>query len=50
MKTMTYRNRFAALAASAVVVALAGACKPDLNITNPKRTRCCSRHLDSQAT
>ena len=32
---MTYRNRFAALAASAVVVALAGACKPDLNITNP---------------
>jgi len=32
---MTYRNRFAALAASAVVVALAGACRPDLNITNP---------------
>ena len=32
---MTYRNRFAALAASAAVVALAGACRPDLNITNP---------------
>ncbi len=35
MTTMTYRHRIAALAASAVVVALAGACKPDLNITNP---------------
>src|SRR6266699_1404849 len=35
MTTMTYRNRIAALAASAVVVVLAGACKPDLNVTNP---------------
>ena len=32
---MTYKTRFAALAASVGIVALAGACKPDLNITNP---------------
>jgi len=32
---MTYKTRFTALAASVGIVALAGACKPDLNITNP---------------
>jgi hypothetical protein len=32
---MTYKTRFATLAASVGIVALAGACKPDLNITNP---------------
>ena len=32
---MTYKTRFAVLAASVGIVALAGACSPDLNITNP---------------
>ncbi len=32
---MNFRNRFAALAGSAVVLAFAGACNPDLNVTNP---------------
>jgi hypothetical protein len=32
---MNIRNRFAALAGSAVVIAFAGACNPDLNVTNP---------------
>ncbi len=32
---MTYKTRIAALAASVGIVALAGACRPDLNITNP---------------
>jgi hypothetical protein len=32
---MTYKTRFATLAASVGIVALAGACKPDLEITNP---------------
>ena len=32
---MNFRNRFAALAGSAVVLAFAGACDPDLNVTNP---------------
>ena len=32
---MNYKTRIAALAASVGIVALAGACKPDLNITNP---------------
>src|SRR5665647_2030762 len=32
---MNFKNRFAALAGSAVVLAFAGACNPDLNVTNP---------------
>jgi len=32
---MTYKTRFTVLAASVGIVALASACKPDLNITNP---------------
>lgn len=32
---MNFRNRFAALAGSAVVLAFAGACNPDLEVTNP---------------
>ena len=32
---MNFRNRFAALAGSAAVLAFAGACNPDLNVTNP---------------
>ncbi len=32
---MKLKNRFAALAGSAVVLALAGACNPDLDVTNP---------------
>ena len=32
---MNYKTRIAALAASVGIVALAGACRPDLNITNP---------------
>jgi len=32
---MTYKTRFATLAASVGIVALASACRPDLNITNP---------------
>src|SRR5258708_39241041 len=32
---MTYKTQIAALAASVGIVALASACKPDLNVTNP---------------
>ena len=32
---MNFKNRFATLAGSAVVLAFAGACNPDLNVTNP---------------
>lgn len=32
---MTFRNRIAALTGGAAIVALAGACNPDLNVTNP---------------
>ena len=32
---MNFRNRFAVLAGSAAVLALAGACNPDLDVTNP---------------
>jgi hypothetical protein len=32
---MNFKNRFAALAGSAVVLAFAGACNPDLDVTNP---------------
>ena len=32
---MKTRNRFATLAGSAAVIAFAGACNPDLNVTNP---------------
>ena len=32
---MNFRNRFATLAGSAAVLAFAGACNPDLNVTNP---------------
>ncbi|HEX6575745.1 MAG TPA: hypothetical protein VF042_12325, partial [Gemmatimonadaceae bacterium] len=35
MKPMNLMNRVSALAGSAMIVALAGACNPDLNVTNP---------------
>jgi hypothetical protein len=35
MRLMNFRNRFGALAGSAVVLAFVGACNPDLNVTNP---------------
>src|SRR4029079_12887896 len=37
MRLMNFRNRFAALTGSAVVLAFAGACNPDLNVTNPNQ-------------